>query len=136
MVRRIKVCRCMDDSGCANSAARRGVQVRGVCQGGVTVPGARGRSTGMGVMCGLALGSVAGRAAVLSADDAPVDAAAVRQYNLAVGLQNKKLYAQAAQKWAAFIQGFPKDARLPNAHHYLGICQLQENKLTEAAASF
>ncbi len=88
------------------------------------------------LICLGAIGFIAERAAILSADDAPVDAAAVRQYNLAVGLQNKKLYTQAAQKWAAFIQGFPKDPRLPNAHHYLGICQLQENKLPEAAASF
>ena len=100
------------------------------------MPGARGRRTWWRPFCVLVLVSLAGRGAFLIADDAPVDAAAVRQYNLAVGLQNKKLYAQAAQKWAAFIQGFPKDARLPNAHHYLGICQLQENKLPEAAASF
>lgn len=100
------------------------------------MPGARGRRTWWWPFCVLVLVSLAGRGAFLVADDAPVDAAAVRQYNLAVGLQNKKLYSQAAQKWAAFIQGFPKDARLPNAHLYLGICQLQENKLTEAAASF
>src|SRR5579872_383493 len=37
------------------------------------------------------------------AADEAADAAAVRQYNLAVGLQNKKLYAQAGQRWAAFI---------------------------------
>lgn len=64
------------------------------------------------------------------------DAAAIRQYNLAVGLQNKKLYAQAAQKWAGFIQTFPKDERLPHACHNLGVCQLQEDKLAEAAANF
>ena len=73
-------------------------------------------------------------AAVAQQTDA--EAAAVRQYNLAVGLQNKKLYTQAAQKWAAFIPAFPTDTRLPHAYHNLGVCQLQDDKLAEAAASF
>ncbi len=87
-------------------------------------------------MAFVAIGLVAGVNWARAADEAPVDAPAVRQYNLAVGLQNKKLFAQAGQRWSAFIKDFPKDPRLANAHHYLGICQLQENKLPEAAASF
>lgn len=100
------------------------------------MPRSRCGRTRIWLSCLLALGLAVGHSVDIVADEAPVDAAAVRQYNLAVGLQNKKLYAQAAQKWAAFIQGYPKDPRLPNAHHYLGICQLQENKLPEAAACF
>src|SRR5262245_56208351 len=102
MVRRIKACRCMDDTW---RSTRGAIPCR---QGGVTMPGARYRWMGTCLIWAAAFGSSAGRGTVLSADEAPVDAAAVRQYNLAVGLQNKKLYAQAAQKWAAFIEGFPK----------------------------
>ena len=65
-----------------------------------------------------------------------VDPAAVRQYNLAVALQKKKLFAQAGEKWAGFIQAFPTDPKLPIALHNLGICQWQEKKLPEAAATF
>ena len=62
--------------------------------------------------------------------------AATRHYALAVGLQNKKLFPQAAQRWTTFIQTYPQDNRLDKAHHYLGICQLQQRQFTEAAASF
>lgn len=93
------------------------------------------RSRGLAIVLALSLGSNFG-SDLVKAQEVPLDPAAVRQYNLAVGLQNKKLYAQAAVRWAAFIKDYAKDPRVPNAYHSLGICQLQDNKLTEAAASF
>jgi TolA-binding protein len=68
--------------------------------------------------------------------NAEADAAAIRQYNLAVGLQNKKLFAQAGQRWGAFIEAYPQHAKQAHAWHNLGICQLQENKLAEAVNTF
>lgn len=84
-------------------------------------------------VCGLAGWPV--HSSFVQAQD-KVDPAAVRQYNLAVALQKKKLYAQAAQKWATFIQAFPADPKQPVALHNLGICQWQDKKLAEAAGSF
>jgi len=68
--------------------------------------------------------------------NAEADAAATRQYNLAVGLQNKKLFGQAAQRWTAFITAYPQHEKQAHAWHNLGICQLQDNKLPEAVVSF
>ena len=68
--------------------------------------------------------------------DADAEAAAIRQYNLAVGLQNKKLFVQAGQRWTAFIQTYPQHVKQAHAWHNLGICQLQDQKLAEAVVSF
>ncbi|HVC95112.1 MAG TPA: tetratricopeptide repeat protein [Pirellulales bacterium] len=72
----------------------------------------------------------------VSAEDTKPDAAATRDYAVAVGLQNKKLYPQAAARWSKFIDTYPKDERLDRAHHYLGTCQLQAGEFDKAAATF
>ena len=46
--------------------------------------------------------------------------AGTRQFAVAVGFQNQKLYEQAVDEWATFIKKFPKDSRLDKAQHYLG----------------
>src|SRR4051812_13992210 len=64
------------------------------------------------------------------------DLAATREYAVAAGLQNKQLYAQAARRWQKFIETYPKDPRLANAHHHLGTCQLNDQQPAEAAKTF
>jgi TolA-binding protein len=59
-----------------------------------------------------------------------------RQFAVAVGFQNQKLYDAAIDEWKSFLQKFPKDSRIDKATHYLGTCQLQVKQLPEAAASF
>lgn len=71
---------------------------------------------------------------LLAADD--LNPEATRQYAVAYGFQSKKLFAQAIPRWTTFLQSFPKDERTPNAHYQLGVCQLNEKKLPEAAATF
>jgi len=51
--------------------------------------------------------------------------AATRQYAVAAGFQNQKLYEQAVEEWQTFIKKFPTDARQGKARHYLGTCSLQ-----------
>ena len=72
----------------------------------------------------------------LSAQDSKIDTVAARKYTVALGFQRKQLYAQAAQRWQAFIKAYPKSARLASAHHHLGVCRLRQQKFAEAAASF
>ncbi len=62
--------------------------------------------------------------------------AATRQYAVAVGFQNQKLYDSAIDEWKAFLRKHPKDARVDKATHYLGICQLQARQPEAAAATF
>jgi len=62
--------------------------------------------------------------------------AGTRQFAVAVGFQNQKLYEQAADEWATFIQKFPQDSRLDKAHHYLGTCHLQAKQYPAAIAAF
>ena len=62
--------------------------------------------------------------------------AGTRQFAVAVGFQNQKLYDQAVDEWQAFIKKFPKDSRLDKASHYLGTCQLQAKQYAAAAATF
>jgi TolA-binding protein len=66
----------------------------------------------------------------------PTDTAATRDYAVAAGMQGKKLYAQAAQRWQRFLQAYPNDNRVDRARHYLGICQLQLGQFQEAADTF
>lgn len=61
---------------------------------------------------------------------------ATRQYAVAYGFQSKKLFAQAIPRWTEFLKAFPQDARVPNAHYQLGVCQLNEKKLPEATQTF
>ncbi len=73
-------------------------------------------------------------------DARPVQAqeteAGTRQFAVAVGFQNQKLYDQAIDEWQTFIKKFPKDPRLDKAQHYLGTCQLQAKQYPAAAATF
>src|SRR5262245_32209538 len=62
--------------------------------------------------------------------------AGTRQFAVAVGFQNQKLYEQAIDEWQTFIKKFPKDPRLDKASHYLGTCQLQAKQYAAAAATF
>ncbi len=80
----------------------------------------------------LAIGLLASRSS--AADDPNPEA--TRQYAVAYGFQQKKLFPQAAQRWAEFLKAFPQDTRVPNVHYQLGVCQLSDKKLPEAAATF
>lgn len=59
-----------------------------------------------------------------------------RQFAVAVGFQNQKLYESAIDEWKTFLQKFPDDSRVDKATHYLGTCQLQAKQLPAAAATF
>ena len=61
---------------------------------------------------------------------------ATRQFAVAVGFQNQKLYDSAIEEWQAFIAKFPQDPRLDKASHYLGTCQLQAKQYPASIASF
>ena len=76
----------------------------------------------------------ASRNELIAADDPNPEA--TRQYAVAYGFQTKKLYPQAIPRWTAFIQTFPQDLRIANANYQLGVCQLNDKKLPESAATF
>ena len=59
-----------------------------------------------------------------------------RQFAVAVGFQNQKLYDSAVDEWKTFLQKFPSDTRVDKATHYLGTCQLQAKQFPAAAATF
>src|SRR6202008_909845 len=61
---------------------------------------------------------------------------ATRQFAVAVGFQNQKLYESAIDEWQTFITKFPKDSRVVKAAHYLGTCQLQAKQYPAAVATF
>lgn len=61
---------------------------------------------------------------------------ATRQYAVAVGFQNQKLYAAAIDEWQTFLKKYPADPRAGRAHHYLGTCCLQEKKYGDAVRAF
>lgn len=62
--------------------------------------------------------------------------AATRQYAVAVGFQNQKLYDSAIDEWKTFLRKHSNDERADKATHYLGICQLQAKQFDAAAATF
>ncbi len=62
--------------------------------------------------------------------------AATRQYNAAVGLHNSGEYGLAADLWQSFIKDHEDDPRIAKAWHYLGICQLKQDRLAEASKTF
>lgn len=64
------------------------------------------------------------------------DAAAVRDYRVAYGLQKKKLFTQAATRWQNFIKAHVDHRLQPNANYHLGVSQFQAGKLPEAATAF
>ncbi len=62
--------------------------------------------------------------------------AGTRQFAVAVGFQNQKLYEPAIDEWQTFLKKFPQDPRVDKASHYLGTCQLQAKQYPAAAATF
>lgn len=62
--------------------------------------------------------------------------AATRQYAVAVGFQNQKLFDAAIDEWKLFLKKYPTDARVDKANHYLGTCCLQEKRYPDAIAAF
>ena len=62
--------------------------------------------------------------------------AATRQFAVAVGFQNQKLYDAAIDEWQTFLTKFDKDPRVDKATHYQGTCQLQAKQYAKAAATF
>jgi TolA-binding protein len=72
----------------------------------------------------------------LLAEDAKPENAATRDYAVAVGLENKQLYPQAAARWQKFIDTYPGDARLDRANYHLATCQLQAGEADKAVESY
>jgi TolA-binding protein len=70
------------------------------------------------------------------AQQAKSDNAATRDYAVAVGLENKQLYPQAAARWQKFVDTYRNDARLDRAHYHLATCQLEMGETDKAAASY
>ena len=62
--------------------------------------------------------------------------AATRQFAVAVGFQNQKLYDSAIEEWQVFLSKFSEDPRVDKATHYLGTCQLQAKQYAAAVATF
>ncbi len=77
-----------------------------------------------------------GNSLTLFAQDAKPENAATRDYAVAVGLENKQLYPQAAARWQKFIDTYRGDARLDRAHYHLATCQLQAGEADKAAAAY
>jgi TolA-binding protein len=64
------------------------------------------------------------------------DPAATRKYSIALGVQKQRLFPQAEERWKQFLSDYPKNRRVPNAKHHLGVCQVQQKKYVEAATTF
>ena len=82
------------------------------------------------VMCGLVLSD-----GMLTCSAQETEAA-TRQYAVAVGFQNQKLFDSAIDEWRTFLKKFPNDPRAGLGHHYLGTCCLQEKRYPDAIAAF
>ncbi len=63
-------------------------------------------------------------------------AEAIRQYRVAVALQNKAIYDLATEEWQSFLQDHANDPLAAAAHHYLGVCLFQQGKFAAAEAAF
>lgn len=59
--------------------------------------------------------------------------AADQQFAAAAGLHNRQAFDLAADEWEKFLKDFPKDKRVSEARHYLGICRLQKEDYAGAA---
>ncbi len=57
-------------------------------------------------------------------------------YGDAANLQNHAELPLAAEEWRRFLTQFPEDPMIPQVHHYLGICLLQQKAYPEAAQEF
>ncbi len=62
--------------------------------------------------------------------------AALTRYADAANYQNNGAYELAADEWIRFLKQFPDDPLVSKAQHYLGVCQLQLDRFSDAAASF
>lgn len=62
--------------------------------------------------------------------------AAQEMFNDAGNFQNNKAFELAADEWSKFLKKYPDVDLAPKAQYYLGVCLLQLNKHTEAAAAF
>ena len=86
-----------------------------------------------GLLAGFVLGSaLPGVAQEVSQEEA----AAIREYRVAIAFQKKKLFAQAAERWTQFLVKHAKDKRVPAAHLNLGVSRFGERKFPEAAVVF
>jgi TolA-binding protein len=65
------------------------------------------------------LGALLFLSAPLYGDDSE---AAIRQYKVAVSLQNREAYDLAIEAWGSFIKAYPTDPRVTQARHYQGVC--------------
>lgn len=61
---------------------------------------------------------------------------ATRQFAVAVGFQNQKLYDSAVEEWKSFLAKFPADPRADKAAHNLGTCQVQLKDYPAAVMTF
>ena len=87
----------------------------------------------VGLLAGLTLGSASpGHAQEVSKEEA----AAIREYRVAIAFQKRKLFGQAAGRWTQFLAKHAKDKRVPAAHLNLGVCRFGEQKFPEAATVF
>ena len=86
-----------------------------------------------GLLAGLAPGSTL---PCFAQEVSKEEAAAIREYRVAIAFQKRKLFAQAAGRWTQFLTKHAKDKRLPAAHLNLGVCRFGEQKFPEAAAVF
>lgn len=88
------------------------------------------------VLCGLLLSHFSRTEQAAAQEVSAEEAAAIREYRVAIAFQKKKLFAQAAGRWTQFLQKHAKDKRLPSAHLNLGVCYFGDRKFPEAATVF
>ncbi len=62
--------------------------------------------------------------------------AAIRQYRVAVALQNKAIFDLATEEWKTFIKDHSDDPLIAAADHYLGVCLFQQQKYAAAESAF
>jgi TolA-binding protein len=74
--------------------------------------------------------------AVTQPAGAKSDQAATRQYATAAALQNREQYELAIDEWQKYLDGYPRDANVEKARHYLGVCYLQTRQYPQALAAF
>lgn len=61
---------------------------------------------------------------------------ATKAYVKAADAQNSRQFAEAAERWDAFVNDFAGDPLVTRAQHYLGVCRLQANDLAGAEIAF
>ena len=61
---------------------------------------------------------------------------AARKYSIAHGCMAKRLYPEAVRRFQEFIKQYPKNAKVVNAYHHLGVCQIQTRDYKGSATTF